>query len=437
MFLTSAHRALPYAERHKAVGLELFAFLLFPFHFYPSTFTLLPPYSLPLASVSPPLIHFLVILFIFAGSDVVHPGLVVEVPADGALDAFLELEAGLPTQLALQLGTVDGIAQVVPGAVGHIGDEVHILPFLAPKQPVHRLNHHPDEVDVLPLVEAADVVRVGHLALMENEVDGAGVVFHIQPVAHILALAIDGQRLAVADIVDEQRYQLLGELVRTVVVRAVGHDGGHTVGVMESPHEMVGRGLRGTVGTMGIVLGVLIEKVLAIGQVVHRRGSRGGKRRLDTLGMGKLQRTIHFIGGDVVEAFAFIPLGQALPIQLGGLQQRQRTEHIGAGKGKRVLDAAIHMAFGSQMDDAVHPVLLHELAHAVEVANVGLDKGVVRPVFHILQIGQIACISQLVHVDDVIIGILVDKQPHHMRPDETGPAGDDDVTSVCIHNAEI
>ena len=41
------------------------------------------------------------------------------------------------------------------------------------------------------------------------------------------------------DIVDEQRNQLLRELVWTVVVRAVGHDGRHTVCIVESTDEVV------------------------------------------------------------------------------------------------------------------------------------------------------------------------------------------------------
>ena len=104
------------------------------------------------------------------------------------------------------------------GTVGHEGDEVHILTFLAAEQTIHGLDHHLDDVDVLPLVEATDVIRVSDLTLVENHVDGTGMVLDVEPVAHVLTLAIDGQRLAVADIIDEQRDQFLGELVGAVVV---------------------------------------------------------------------------------------------------------------------------------------------------------------------------------------------------------------------------
>ncbi len=58
---------------------------------------------------------------------------------------------------------------------------------------------------------------------MEDNVDRTGMVFYEEPVAHILTLTIDGQWLTMADIVDEERNQLLWELIRTLVARAVGN----------------------------------------------------------------------------------------------------------------------------------------------------------------------------------------------------------------------
>ena len=196
----------------------------------------------------PPLVHFLVVALVVAAGDVVHPVLVVEVPPHGLLDALLKLERRLPAELALQLGAVDGVAGVVAQAVSHIGDKVHVLVFLAAQQTVNRANHHLDDVDVLPLVESADVVGLGNSAFVENQVDGAGVVLNEEPVAHVLALAIHGQRTAVAYVVDEERNQFLGELVWPVVVGAVGHDGGHAVGVVKSTHKVVAARLARRIG---------------------------------------------------------------------------------------------------------------------------------------------------------------------------------------------
>lgn len=53
---------------------------------------------------------------------------------------------------------------------------------------------------------------------MENEVYGAGMVFYEEPIAYVLTLSMDRKRLEVTDIVNEERYQLLQELIGSVDV---------------------------------------------------------------------------------------------------------------------------------------------------------------------------------------------------------------------------
>ena len=112
-------------------------------------------------------------------------------------------------------------------------------PLRTAKQTVNGIDDGLDNVDVFPLVEATDVVGFSNGALMEDKVDGTGMVFHIEPVAYVLALAIDREGLAVTDIVDEERDELLGELVRAVVVGAIGDYGRHSIGVVIGTNEMV------------------------------------------------------------------------------------------------------------------------------------------------------------------------------------------------------
>ena len=47
-------------------------------------------------------VHTFVVFLVIAGGDVVHPRLIVEIPADGLFDAFLKLQRRLPTEFALQ-----------------------------------------------------------------------------------------------------------------------------------------------------------------------------------------------------------------------------------------------------------------------------------------------------------------------------------------------
>ena len=86
------------------------------------------------------------------------------------------------------------------------------------------------------------------------------------------------------------------------------------------------------------------------------------------------------------------------------------------------------MALGSQMDDTIDVLLLHELVEGVEVANVHLHKLIVWLVLDVLQVGEIAGIGQFVEVDDVILRIFVHEKAHYVTSYEACAAGDDNCT---------
>src|SRR3546814_20110957 len=81
------------------------------------------------------------------------------------------------------------------------------------------------DLDVALLAVAADVVGLAGAALGQHRGQGAGVVFDVQQVAHVLALAVDRQRPALPRREDHQRDALLGKMVGGVVFgdrRSVG-----------------------------------------------------------------------------------------------------------------------------------------------------------------------------------------------------------------------
>ena len=358
--------------------------------------------------------------------------MVVEIPADGLFDAFLELERRLPAELALKLARIDRVAEIVAGAVGDIGDQMVARAFGIAQQPVHRPDEHLDQIDVLPLVEPADVVGLGNAAFVENQIDGPGVVFHVEPVAHVLALPVDRERLAVPDIVDEQRDELLRELVGTVVVRAVGHHRGHAVGIVVGAYEVVGRGLGRAVRTVRLVLEVFREETRAVGQMMLAGRGLRGEGRLHAVGIGHLQGAVHLIGRDMIETarpvglpvFAGHHEAHRLPVAARGLQQRQGAHHVRLGESERVFDGAVHVAFRGQVDDAVDALFPQQGRDAFEVADVHPDETVVGLVFDILEIGQVAGIGQLVEIDDPVVRIFVHEMTDHVASDEARAAGD-------------
>ena len=99
-----------------------------------------------------------------------------------------------------------------------VGDQAEAVAFRIAKQSVYSGDDDLDEVYVCPFVESSDVVGLSDLSFVEDEVDGACMVFNIEPVAHVLTFTVYGKRLSLADVVDEQRNQLLRELLWAVVV---------------------------------------------------------------------------------------------------------------------------------------------------------------------------------------------------------------------------
>ena len=149
--------------------------------------------------------------------------------------------------------------------------------------------------------------------------------------------------------------------------------------------------------------------------------------------MRQFQCPVHFVGRNVVEAFALVAFRQGFPILFGRLEQAERSHDVGTCESERVFDAPVHVAFGGQMDDAVHTVLPDEFAHLVEIANVRFDESIVRPVFDVFQIGQVSGVGQLVQIDNMVVRILVDEKAYHVAADETGSSGNDDI-SFKIHD---
>ena len=77
----------------------------------------------------------------------------------------------------MDLGRVDGVTHVVALAVSNVSDQAFRLAQL--------LTDELDDIDILHLVVAADVVNLTDTALVDDQVDGLAVILYIQPVADI------------------------------------------------------------------------------------------------------------------------------------------------------------------------------------------------------------------------------------------------------------
>ena len=99
------------------------------------------------------------------------------------------------------------------------------------RQPVqHRANLLCDRQIGL-LAAPADIVLLARTAALQDQrPERPRMIIDIEPVAHVGAVAVDGQGLPLDGVEDQQRDQLLRELVGPVVVRAVGDQGRQAVG---------------------------------------------------------------------------------------------------------------------------------------------------------------------------------------------------------------
>lgn len=314
------------------------------------------------------------------------PGLVLDVPVDGGLQALGEVGVCRPpAELALELRAVDGVAAVVAGAVG---DPVEVLGVLS-----HRLEDHTEHGNVVLLAISPDEVGLPHAALREDVPDGRGMVLGVDPVADVLALAVELGAHAVDDVGDLARDELLNVLVGAVVVGAVGDRGAKPVGTRPCAHEHVGAGLGARV----------------------RRG-RAIRRLLGELG-GVVERevAVDLVGGDVVVADAVLP---------HGLQQAEGALDVGAQERLGVGDGVVVMGLGGVVHDGV--VARDDAVQELRVADVAHDElhavgGQARDVLGVAGVGQ------LVQDGDVHLGVVVHDIVDEVAADEAAAARDDDV----------
>ena len=314
------------------------------------------------------------------------PRLVGHVPVDGGLHALGEVGVRRPpAELGLQLGGVDGVAAVVAGAVG---DPVEVLGVAS-----HGRKDHAQHGDVVLLPVGADEVGLPHAALREDVPDGRGVVLGVDPVADVLAAAVELGAHAVDDVRDLARDELLHVLVGSVVVGAVGDGRAQAVGAGPGADQHVG----------------------------GRLGARVRAARVIRRPLGELRRVVErkvavdLVGGDVVVADA---------VFADGLQQAEGSLDVGAQERLRVGDGVVVVGLRSIVDDRV--VAGDDPIEQLRVADVAHDKlhavgGQPRDVLGVAGVGQ------LVQDGDVDARVVVDHVVHEVAADEAAAARDDDV----------
>ena len=91
------------------------------------------------------------------------------------------------------------------------------------------------------------------------------------------------------------------------------------------------------------------------------------------------------------------------------------------------------MALSRKMDHSVNAIFLEKGVHPVEITDIRLDENIVLFILNVLEIRQITCIGQCIHIYDAVCRILPDKKSDHMAADEAGTSGHNDVSFKSFH----
>ena len=115
------------------------------------------------------------------------------------------------------------------------------------------------------------------------------------------------------------------------------------------------------------------------------------------------QGAIYLIGGNMIEKF---PRKVFFPCTPACIQEIDRTDYVGADKGKRIKYGAVNMRFRCKMDNGIRPVLRKQSIDEFSIDNIPLDKGIIVQVFQVFQVLKVACICKRIQVQDPVFQVF-------------------------------
>src|SRR5438093_788032 len=122
----------------------------------------------------------------------------IEIPAYRLAQAVGKGNTGPPAQLAFDLARVESITAVVSRTVGHVGDERRRL--------VHGFEEQARETEVGEFAAPAGVVDLAEPAAAPHAENCFAVVAYVDPIAHLQAVAVKGNRLVAQQMGNEARH---------------------------------------------------------------------------------------------------------------------------------------------------------------------------------------------------------------------------------------
>src|SRR4029077_17265793 len=125
------------------------------------------------------------------------PGWIIHVPLDGLIEAFFKTAERLPIQFALRKCRVDGVAAVMTKPNRH---EINETVWFA-----KRIQNNSDKVQIHHLTVAAQIINRSRFAFEKRSDNAGAMIVHVDPVAHVHAIAINRERLLPEQLNDHER----------------------------------------------------------------------------------------------------------------------------------------------------------------------------------------------------------------------------------------
>src|SRR5688572_5742893 len=119
------------------------------------------------------------------------------------------------------------------------------------------------------------------------------------------------------------------------------------------------------------------------------------------------------------------------PIATGFLEQSERADYVRVNELARPVDRSVDVRLGREMQHGSWLVLLEQSSNRGRIGDVDVLEAVPRIVRHVGQRIEIACVRQLVGVDDRRIR-LPDQESHDRGADEARTAGDENTRGVYL-----
>ena len=191
--------------------------------------------------------------------------------------------------------------------------------FAFTHQLANQFNHH-FVVDMI--VVSADDVSLAQFAFFQDEVNGSVVVIDVNPVANLLAGAVQFGLDIAQNIGDLARNELFDVLVWTVIIRTIGDRRFDAEAANPGAYQHVAGSFSAGVGAGRVVRRIFSEAVRVV----------------------KLQITKHFVCRDVMEALAV--LADSLKNGVG-------ADDVGFDKRPRIAQGIVVVTFSGKMHNDV------------------------------------------------------------------------------------